>query len=240
MRSAQPSGRLRPRPSWAVVLPLETLPRGLLPQNEPGGKQALLYVPQSAMEHGSAPLVVMLHGAGGTARHSLDLVRGHADEQGFILLMPSSEAQSWDVISLREYGRDVSQIDALLERIFSDYPIDPSRVAAAGFSDGASYALSLGLMNGDLFSHVIAFSPGFMAPLQLRGEPSIFISHGVEDAVLPIERCSRAIAHQLRGAGRDLDYVEFADGHVVPASIARGAFGRFVHGKPADNGSPIG
>ncbi len=31
-----------------------------------------------------------------------------------------------------------------------------------GFSDGASYALSLGVPNGDLFTHIVAFSPGFM------------------------------------------------------------------------------
>jgi phospholipase/carboxylesterase len=28
----------------------------------------------------------------------------------------------------------------------------------------ASYALSLGIANGNLFSHVLAFSPGFLAP----------------------------------------------------------------------------
>lgn len=39
----------------------------------------------------------------------------------------------------------------------------------AGFSDGASYALSLGLPNGNLFSHIVAFSPGFMrAPTLVR------------------------------------------------------------------------
>ena len=38
--------------------------------------------------------------------------------------------------------------------------IDPSRIAMAGFSDGASYSLSVGLANGDLFSAVFGFSPG--------------------------------------------------------------------------------
>jgi predicted esterase len=34
-------------------------------------------------------------------------------------------------------------------------------LAVSGFSDGASYALSIGPANGDLFTHVMAFSPGF-------------------------------------------------------------------------------
>jgi predicted esterase len=88
----------------------------------------------------------------------------------------------------------------------SSYAIDPARVAIGGFSDGASYALSLGLTNGDLFSHVLAFSPGFMAPAGQEGSPRIFVSHGTRDAVLPIDRCSRRIVPTLRRAGYDVAY----------------------------------
>jgi len=40
---------------------------------------------------------------------------------------------------------------------------DPARVTLGGFSDGATYALSIGLANGDLFPQVIGCSPGFIA-----------------------------------------------------------------------------
>ncbi len=55
-----------------------------------------------------------------------------------------------------------------------------------GFSDGASYALSIGLTNGDLFTHVVAFSPGFASPVTYTGKPPVFVSHGTHDEVLPI------------------------------------------------------
>jgi predicted esterase len=55
-------------------------------------------------------------------------------------------------------------LDQALQHVFETYSIDPGRVGLGGFSDGASYALSLGVANGDLFSHIIAFSPGFMRP----------------------------------------------------------------------------
>jgi hypothetical protein len=97
----------------------------------------------------------------------------------------------------------------------------------------ASYALSLGLTNGELFSHVIAFSPGFMAPLRPRGTPKIYISHGVEDEVLPIDPCSRQIEGKLRAAGYDLDYREFGGGHVVPDAIATAFFSALVGGNVA-------
>jgi predicted esterase len=62
------------------------------------------------------------------------------------------------------YGPDVDFINRSMSYVFDRYAVDPARLGIAGFSDGASYALSLGLPNGDLFSHIIAFSPGFMRP----------------------------------------------------------------------------
>ena len=100
---------------------------------------------------------------------------------------------------------------------------DASLVAAEGFSDGASYALSLGLLNGDLFSHVIAFSPGFVLAEHRRGRPRCFVSHGTHDQVLPIERCSRRIVRELRDDRYDVSYTEFEGGHAVPSEIARAA-----------------
>ena len=89
-------------------------------------------------------------------------------------------------------------------------------------------ALSAGITNGDLFSHIIAFSPGFLAPAGQRGAPRIFISHGTRDEVLPIERCSRQIAPLLDQAGYDLRYLEFAGPHTVPQEIVREAVAWFT------------
>lgn len=94
---------------------------------------------------------------------------------------------------------------------------------AEGFSDGASYALSLALLNGDLFTHVIAFSPGFITEGSRRGKPRLFVSHGVHDRVLPIDLCSRRIVRDLRGDDSDIRFTEFDGGHAVPTDIARAA-----------------
>lgn len=164
----------------------------------------------------------MLHGAGGNAEHGIGLLRHYADEFGIVLLAPKSAGATWDVIA-GGYGDDVEFINRVLERVFERCSVDPSRFAIGGFSDGASYALSLGITNGDLFSDVIAFSPGFMAPTAQTGAPRIYISHGTRDNVLPIERCSRRIAPQLERAGYDLTYREFDGAHTIPPEINRGA-----------------
>ncbi len=216
-------GRLRVRPvrvsTGAAPIGLRTLERS-----------GYLYVPASYWPERPAPLAVLLHGAGEDTRDGLALLRAHADEAGLILLALRSRGPTWDFIS-GGYGPDVAAIDQALEEAFSACAVDPSRVAVGGYSDGASYALSLGITNGDLFTHVMAFSPGFMAPAGQAGSPRIFVSHGTRDGWLPIERCSRRVVPQLQRAGYDVTYREFDGPRVVPPMIGREATNWFITGQ---------
>ncbi len=130
--------------------------------------------------------------------------------------------------SHNRYGPDIALLDSALAQTFSRYAIDPNHIAVGGFSDGASYALSVGITNGDLFTHVIAFSPGFMAPARQQGKPRLLISHGTRDQVLPIDRCSRKLVPQLQRAGYDVLYREFDGPHTLPTEIARKALTWFT------------
>jgi phospholipase/carboxylesterase len=216
------SGRLHSRP---VRTPAGASPVGLQPLDlNAGPTDSYLYVPAGYRTVRPAPLVLLLHGAGEDARDGLAQLRGQADEVGIILLALSSRGPTWDSILDRgRYGADIAAIDRALEHTFSRCAVDPEHVGVGGYSDGASYALSLGLANGDLFSHVLAFSPGFLAPTVQTGSPRIFVSHGTRDGWLPIDSCSRRIVPRLKRAGYEVRYREFEGGHVVPPSIAREA-----------------
>ena len=224
------SGRLtaRPQQSAAGAAPLGVQRLGL-----DAGRDGLVYVPASYRADRPAPLALMLHGAGGNADHGLGLIRDLADDAGLILVAPESRGPTWDVIR-GGYGPDVAFIDRALEQTFSRYAVDPGRVAVGGFSDGASYALSIGITNGDLLGHVIAFSPGFAAPAGTTGSPRIFVSHGTGDQVLPIDSCSRRIVPMLRRSGYDVTYQEFDGPHVVPPDMARQGVAWFLH--PGEGG----
>jgi predicted esterase len=209
-----------------VRTPAGASPVGLrtLGSDHAGSSEGYLYVPAGYRTETPASLVLLLHGAGEDARDGLAQLRGQADEAGIILLALSSRGPTWDSILNRgRHGSDIAAIDRALEHTFSRCAVDPERVAVGGYSDGASYALSLGIANGDLFSHVLAFSPGFLAPTGQRGSPRIFVSHGAHDAWLPIDSCSRRIVPQLEQAGYEVRYREFEGGHVVPPAIARQA-----------------
>lgn len=179
------------------------------------GRTALLHVPPGP----ATALVVVLHGAGGTAEDGLSLLRAQADERGLVLLAPSSAGSTWDAIT-GSGARDTAALDAALRDVLSRLPLEAERLAVAGFSDGASYALTLGVTNGDLLRRVVAFSPGFSAARQRRGRPAFLVTHGVHDDVLPIDRTSRRVVPVLQRAGYDVDYREFDGGHVVPPDLA--------------------
>ena len=192
-------------------------------------RDGALYVPRRPDLSRPAPLLIALHGAGGQATHLIDPFVETAEARGYLILAPESRGRTWDVI-LGGYGDDVEFLDQALAKTFKRHAIDPARIAVAGFSDGASYALSIGIINGELFSDILAFSPGFMAVTEQTDAPRIFISHGIHDQVLPIDACSRRLAPKLRQAGYDLDYREFDGGHVVPSEMVDAAFGRFLQG----------
>lgn len=221
--SSAAEGRLLSRPTH----PTATASLGLHPLGLDGQRDGFVYVPKAYQASRPTPLVLMLHGAGGDAHGGLNILRRLADPPLTILLAVDSRSSTWDIIRGR-YGPDIAFIDRALAQTFSRYVIDPSRIAIAGFSDGASYALSVGITNGNLFTHVIAFSPGFMAPARQEGKPRLFISHGKWDTVLPIARCSRRILPQVQRAGYDVQYREFNGFHTVPSKIAREAIQWFT------------
>ncbi|UCG74859.1 MAG: phospholipase [Gemmatimonadota bacterium] len=190
-------------------------------------RDGLLHVPEGYDENTPAPLFVALHGAGGSATNWASYP-GRADARGMVLLIPDSRAFTWDLIR-GGFGPDVEFLNQALAHTFDRCRIDPARIALGGFSDGASYALSLGVSNGDLFSHLIGYSPGFIQPSDpIVGKPPVFVSHGSQDSVLPVSTTRNVIVPTLRENGYDVTYVEFDGGHEVPAVISETALDWFL------------
>jgi phospholipase/carboxylesterase len=224
--AASADGRLsaRPRASTTSTTPTIAIQPGEHRLGLNAGRDGTLYVPNRIASQPSVPLLVMLHGAGGSARSaSLSFTFPLAEELGIAVLVPESRGTTWDAVG-GGFGPDVAFIDRALRYTFQRVAVNPARLAIGGFSDGASYALSLGIPNGDLFTHLIAFSPGFITPAPPIGRPPIFLSHGTEDQVLPIDVTSRRIVPRLKSAGYTVTFREFDGPHAVPEPVAREAF----------------
>ena len=189
VRSIDPSdGKLTARPREGV----KTTANGEVMLGLDRDRDAILRLPEPAGES-PLPLFVMLHGATQSAEEMFWYLGSAPQELGVAVLAPNSRDTTWDAIG-GNFGSDVTFLNRALERVFETVSIDPARVSIGGFSDGASYGISLGLLNGDLFSSVVAFSPGFAIMDTAHSKPRIFISHGTNDRILPIDRCGRLVA----------------------------------------------
>ncbi|MBB3677692.1 alpha/beta hydrolase [Modestobacter versicolor] len=216
-------GRLDARPVPAPAGPPP--PPGTSALDLGPGADVLLAVPAGEVR----ALLVFFHGAGGTAADALGAVADLATARGVAVLATGSAAATWDLVA-GGLGRDVAALDAALSWVFDRLPVQ--RVALGGFSDGASYALSLGVANGDLAEAVLAFSPGFVAAPGRYGRPRFWIGHGTEDRVLPVDRCGRRVAGELRTDGYDVTYEEFTGGHVITPDLVTTALGWWLAAGP--------
>lgn len=220
--AARPRDTVKPSPTGRINLGLDRT------------RDAILQLPQTPSQS-PLPLLVMLHGATQSAEDMFWYLGSTVEEAGIAVLAPNSRETTWDAIGGAlsgggfggGFGPDVDFLNRALERVFENAAIDPARIAIGGFSDGASYGLSLGLINGDLFNSVVAFSPGFVISGATQGQPRIFISHGTNDHILPINSCGRRIAITLTARGYDVTFREFNGDHEIPADVAREGL-RFV------------
>lgn len=179
-----------------------------------------LYRPPNLPASKPVPLLILLHpsnGAGGmwfSKFASAGSFAPQADALGCALLAPQAPGSTWGE-GPQGFGPGVSAIDRALAAAFAQCPIDRARISLAGFSDGASYALSVGLVNGDQIGSVIAFSPGFIVKALGRGRPRILIAHGRNDPVLPYEQTDKFV-RQLRQNGYSVEFRTFEGGHELP------------------------
>jgi predicted esterase len=190
------------------------------------GRDGTVYVPKKYKAGVPMPLLMMLHGFGGTAqgvRYTFPL----AEEFGVIVIAPESRAITWGQ-SAPGFDADVRYLGAAFRHVSGLLDVDDTHVALGGHSDGANYAFAMGLAYGDTFNHVMVFSAGIMVPFRKQGQPQIFIAHGIDDKQMPIERTSRRFVPQLKSEGYDVTYREYVGGHGLPAPIVREAFEWFL------------
>ncbi len=201
-----------PRLTVQPHAPTSTVTPGTYRLNLSSGRDGFLYVPPGYVHGTPRPLVVMLHGAYHGA-DSVAAMSASTDAFGCLMLTPESRGNTW-IVPRFGPGSDIEFIGRALEQTFSRCSVRTDRMGLFGFSDGASYALSAGLVNGDFFSHIAAYSPGYLVEDQWRGQPRIFIAHGTADDVLPVD-ISRQLVPALRDDGYDVQYDEFDGVHAI-------------------------
>jgi phospholipase/carboxylesterase len=192
----------------------------------PNGQAARMRVTPGT---GARALAVVRHGAGGSPESALDAFRGGWEEPRLVLIAPASKGQTWSVLR-SETDLDLESVNLALAEAYERCEIDRRRIAVGGFSDGATYALTLGVSNGDLFPAIMALSPGGVIGGEQHGVPRVFVSHGTQDDVLPIGRAGDAVVRTLREAGYPVTYRRFRGGHEASPATSKAAVRWFLDG----------
>lgn len=202
VRSAPPASPQSPRPRAAA----EPRPREAVLKLEHDGRErlALVRLPKMATQKKGQstprlPLVVFLHGAGGSARQAMlqtGLAR-LAERAGFIAVFPeglggppgqdNNGGQTWNAWNCCGYARDqqsddVGYLAALIARLKADHPVDPRRIHLAGFSNGAMLASRFALERPGVVA-AIASVAGYLpcdAPTPKEPLP-VLVVHGNHD-----------------------------------------------------------
>jgi predicted esterase len=241
-----------PSPPPAAPPPAAHQPRLLsLPDD------ALAYIPASAGPH--PPLLVLLHGAGRQrAPEMLQHFEAEADARGLVLLAPVSQGVTWDSVRNAEEppspdsvllnrqaqrfssSRDAKRVDAAIANLARLVPVDRARTVLAGFSDGATFALAMGMSRREPFAAVIAWSPGIAIQTvePARGR-RVLVSHGREDPILKFAETCGEIVPLLQSEGAALTFLPFEGGHEAPTWLKDTFLDALFGARPGTEAHPL-
>lgn len=170
-----------------------------------------VFVPAAAEPNNPVPLIVSLHGGGGSADdfEQSAQVQADAEAEGIAVIRVNGYATDNDLLTWnagyccgaaqRDNVDHVGAIGAIIDRVESRASIDASRVAAAGHSNGGMMAYRLGCQLSDRITHVAA-SAAYLVNEDLSTDPpttlfacapsqpvSVIHFHGLQDACAPFE-----------------------------------------------------
>jgi polyhydroxybutyrate depolymerase len=171
-------------------------------------RRYLVHVPYSYTDATVSPVLVMIHGAGGTSEWTMNETGWgeKADQEGFLAVFPDgvpvdpskppsfiANPQLWNDGSIRSasFGRnndDLGFLSAMLDDLERRFAVDPKRIYFTGFSNGASMTFRVG---ADLSQRVAAIAPvaghcWLKDPKPKRPIPTMFMV-GDLDPLIPLE-----------------------------------------------------
>src|SRR2546425_1501415 len=196
--AASPCGPAERTGRYTLVLPSGGITR-----------YALVNVPPGVPATRPLPLVLALHGAGGTGR-AMDRGTGLstlADRAGFVAVYPSAAWKFWNISASPGKPDDIAFIQTVLDTVESEVCIAPDRVYATGVSNGGGMVALLGCA---LSARLAAIAPvaGNYRPLPACAPDrplSMLEIHGTADRSVPYAIVPGWVGTWLRLDGCPLD-----------------------------------
>ncbi len=159
----------------------------------------LLHVPANPPTTKRMALVLAFHGGGDSAAGMEKLTKfdALADRERFLVAYPEAVGHHWNdgrgVDGFKSQLQDVDDVafvESVLREVADHYPIDPARVYATGFSNGAIFCHYLAAHSADKIVAIAPVSGGIAEPVAQEGfnparSVSVFMIHGTQDPLVP-------------------------------------------------------
>ncbi|MDQ5813843.1 MAG: alpha/beta hydrolase [Actinomycetota bacterium] len=173
-----------------------------------------------------APTLILLHGTGGDENDLLPL--GRMLDERAALLSPRGKVLengmprffrrlSMGVFDEEDLVNRTHELASFVEEAASEYGLDPKRLFAVGFSNGANIAASLLLLHPGLLAGAVLLRA--MTPFELETLPDlsgtpVYLAAGRSDQMIPPESTEH-LAELLRGAGAEVTLDWQPGGHGI-------------------------
>jgi polyhydroxybutyrate depolymerase len=160
----------------------------------------LLHRPAKRDKTKPAPLVIMLHGGGGTAEGNVKLTRGglddRADKDGWLVAYPQGTERGWNdgragegAMARRNRVDDVGFLSTMIDEIGAAENVDRARVYATGISNGAFMCHRLARELSGKIAAIAPVAGNLQLPEELATVPSRAVSvlaiNGTKDPLVP-------------------------------------------------------
>ena len=164
-------------------------------------RKYLLYVPSSYDGRSEVPLLFNFHGFGGKVTSyvkSTDM-RPLADEKNFLLVYPQGSPingfSHWNAATPSKTNKsdadDLGFVKKMISAISASHKVDPERIYACGYSNGAFFSYYLGCYLSDRLAAIGSVSGTMLEESYEKGNPSRRVPminlHGTADNVVPYE-----------------------------------------------------
>ncbi|MFO0850066.1 MAG: alpha/beta fold hydrolase [Gemmataceae bacterium] len=173
----------------------------------PTGKEQVtscrLLVPKGLATDKPIPLVVALHGAGGSENLFFEgYGNGH--------IVKECQKRGWMLLAPRSGLIGAAPVAAIIDKLAERYPIDPKRIFLVGHSMGAGQAIELAQQHPGKFAAVASLGgAGRVRKKEAFADLPVFVGVGDQDFAL---KGSRALHKALTDAGaKRVTYKEYPD-----------------------------
>ena len=189
-----------------------------------GDRTSLVHVPGSAGD--GAPLVIVLHGSGGSGAEAESDFGWDAlaDEEGFVVAYPDGLNGTWNGgaccgTARRRGVDDIGFLEALTQRLATENRIDPHRVYAVGFSNGGILAYAWACSRPGDLAGIGPVAGAVLVPCTAPAPMKVVAVHGTADDRVPFAGGRAAGGAQYPGVDGSLAPFLAADGCSDPPAV---------------------